>query len=82
MTGEKEDCLAITMSSPNTIQGEFLGSPDGTGLAMPNCVFQIVRNYNLLGDVHALVFDTTASNTGEWKGSDAMFERILDRAVL
>ena len=49
---------------------------------MANCVFQIVRNYNLLGDVHALVFDTTASNTGEWKGSDAMFERMLDRAVL
>ena len=29
-----------------------------------------------------MVFDTTASNTGEWKGSVSRFEMMLDRAVL
>ena len=85
MTGETEDRLAIAISSPNLIQGQFLASPvipDGTGLAMANCVYQIIGEYELLSDVQALVFDTTASNTGKWKGSVSRFEKMLDRAVL
>ena len=49
---------------------------------MANCVFQTVSEFDLLDDLQALVFNTTASNTGEWKGSVTRFEIMLGRAVL
>ena len=67
MTGETEDRLAIAISSPNLIQGQFLASPvipGGTGLTMANCVYEVINEYGLLFDVKAVAFDTTASNTG------------------
>ena len=85
MTGDVEDRLAIAFSSPNKVQGQFLASPvipDGTGQTMANFVHQTATEYNMIDDVHAFVFDTTASNTGCWKGSITIFEAMLGRAAL
>ena len=85
ITGEKEERLAIAVSSPNYIPGQFLASPaiaDGTGLTMANCVHSITQEYGFLSQVEAMVFDTTASNTGKWKGSVARFEKMVKRQLL
>ena len=85
MTGDTEDRLAIVMSSPGKIQGQFLASPvisDGTGRALANTVYRVVSQFELLDDVQAFVFDTTASNTGCWRGSVTMFEAMLGRSAL
>ena len=85
MTGDKEEHLAIAVSSPNQIPGQYLASPvvpDGTGATMAQAVREIASEYGLLNNIEALVFDTTASNTGLWRGSVTLFEKILGRPVL
>lgn len=83
--GKTEDRLAIAVSSPCNLAGQFLASPaisDGTGDTMAKCVYKIVADFNLIETIQALVFDTTASNTGRWKGSSTLLEAMLDRPLL
>ena len=85
ITGENKERLAIAVSSPNYIPGQFLASPaiaDGTGLTMANCVHSIAQEYGFLPQVQAIVFDTTASNTGKRKGSVGRFEKMVKRQLL
>ena len=85
MCGETQDRLAICMSVPNYIPGQFLASPaisSGTGASMADCINNTVNNFGLTSKIEALVFDTTASNTGVWKGSTTRFEKMLGRAIL
>ena len=85
LSGHTGGRIAIAISSPNKISGQFLASPaipDGTGDSMANCVVNKMSEFMLLDDVEAIVFDTTASNTGEWSGIVALFEGILGRAML
>ena len=49
---------------------------------MANCVFETVDEYGLLDKVEAVVFDTTASNTGKWSGSLVLFEKKIKKALL
>ena len=63
MSGNTEDRLAIAISSPNHVEGQFVASPsipDGTGLTMATCVYNTINEFDLLDDVKAVVFDTTA----------------------
>ena len=51
MNGDAEDRLAIAISSPNHIPGQFIASPaisDGSGETMGNCVFNKVAEFGLL----------------------------------
>ena len=85
LDGDKEDRLAIALSAPNVVPGQFLGSPvvpDGTGLSMSNAVYDLGVQYGLIERVRAVVFDTTASNSGCWKGSVTLFEKRLGRSIL
>ena len=85
LSGETEDRLAIAISVPNIIPGQFLASlviPDGTGLSMAKAVFELASEYCLLSKTEAMVFDTTASNTGQWKGSVSRFEKSVGRSLL
>ena len=84
LSGETEDRLAIAISVPNIIPGQFLASlviPDGTGLSMAKAVFELASEYCLLSKTEAMVFDTTASNTGQWKGSVSRFEKSEGRSL-
>ena len=49
---------------------------------MAKCVYKVIDDLDLLDGVHALVFDTTASNTGRLKGSSTIFGDMLGRPVL
>ena len=85
MSGYTEDHLAIALSAPNHMSGQFLASPvipDGTGELMANCVYSSkLQEFGLLVKVEALVFDTTGSNTGRWKGSVNRFEKMFNRVL-
>ena len=85
MDKKTEDRLAIAVSSPGNLSGQFIASPaisNGTGDTMAKCVFKIVNDYQLIDSVHALVFDTTASNTGKWSGASTIFGLMLERPLL
>ena len=49
---------------------------------MAKCVFRVINEFELIDMVHALVFDTTASNKGRRKGCVTLFEAMLDHPVL
>ena len=85
MDGKTEDRLAIAVSSPGNLSGQFIASPaisDGHGDTMAKCVFKVASDYQLIHSIQALVFDTTASNTGKWRGSSTKFELMLGRPLL
>ena len=85
ITGETEERLAIAVSSPHVVPGQFLASPaiaNGQGATMADCVYEKVGEFGFLSAVEAMVFDTTASNTGQWKGSVKRFEQKLKRTLL
>ena len=72
MSGKTEDRLAICISIPNENSGQFLASPmiaSGTGKNMADVVLKVLDDMELTSQVQAVVFDTTASNSGQWKGS-------------
>ena len=85
VSGDTEDRLAIGISVPNFMKGQFLASPampSGKGVSMANCVEETVRKFKLTPKIEALVFDTTASNTGVWKGATTRIEKMLGKAIL
>ena len=85
ITGNTEDRLAIAISIPHAIPGQFLASPaiqNGKGDTMANCLAETLNEYGLLEKAEAVVFDTTASNTGVRQGCVFLFEKIIQRAVL
>ena len=60
ITGKKEERLAIALSCPNEIPGQFLASPvvpDGKGKSMAKAVFDIGTEYGLISQMEAMVFD-------------------------
>lgn len=85
ITGDTDDRLAICMSVPNFIPGQFLaspGMPNGKGATMCDRISKVVVEFGLSSKVEALVFDTTASNTGVHRGATTLFEKSLQRAIL
>ena len=51
ITGKKEERLAIALSCPNEVPGQFLASPvvsDGEGKTMAKAVFEIGTEYGLI----------------------------------
>ena len=49
---------------------------------MAKCVYGVIDNLDLLDGVHALVFDTTASISGRWRGSSTLFGLMVERPLL
>ena len=79
--GSKEDRIAIYVSSPT----KLLAIPAikrSTGLEQKAAVVQALTKWSLNDSVVALVYDTTASNTGQWQGAVALIETELQHPVL
>lgn len=79
--GSKEDRIAIYVSSPT----KLLAIPAikrSTGLEQKAAVVQALTKWSLTESVVALVYDTTASNTGQWQGAVALIETELQHPVL
>ena len=73
-------------SIPNENSGQFLASSkiaSGTGKNMADAVLKVLEDLGLTSQVQAVVFDTTSSNSGKWKGSVTLLdEQTLQRAFL
>ena len=85
MSGKTQDRLAICISIPNKNSGQFIASPEipsGSGQDMADAAFIKLQESNLIENIRAIVFDTTASNSGKWKGSVAVFEKLVARSLL
>ena len=85
MSGKTQDRLAVCISIPNENPVQFLASPEiasGSGKNMADAVLKILEEMHLLDQVQAVVFDTTASNSGEWKGSVTFFEELVRHVLL
>ncbi len=84
MSGLTEDRVAVVLSSTCGIGGKFLASPaigSGTGRAQADAVFQVCINWDLINNIRAMCFDTTASNSGHLSGAAVLFERLLGRSL-
>ena len=68
----KKERLAVLVSSPGMDEEQLLGIPamDGaTGEDVMEAVMGVLQEWNLDStNVAGLSFDTTAVNTGQWKG--------------
>lgn len=80
---EKVERLPILVSQDKNEQ--LLGVPklkNGTGAEIASAVFDEISGWELLEHIQAICFDTTASNTGPFKGASALLEQKLGRQLL
>ena len=84
-SGEKEDRLCILIHVVETDHTQFIGAPqtpDGTGAAQCEAIARYSDRWNVTDGVVGMVFDTTASNTGKSRGASALYEELLEHAVM
>jgi hypothetical protein len=91
-TGVGWEAEAILVSgAPNWVEGKLLdvaelvdqeGGPSSTGQAQFEANREVVKLWDLKRDIRAIVFDTTASNTGCRKGCCTLLQKWLGRQVL
>ena len=83
---EKEDRMAVFVTSPDLIDKEqLLGIPaleDGTGKRQQMGVMKLLNEWGVWGSLVGLVYDTTSSNTGIWKGAVTLIEKEKQFPVL
>ena len=79
-------CVYISGTLPDgTVVQKLLGVPeipDGTGSSQEFTVSNLLTEWNLTSNIIGVVFDTTASNTGQWRGACALIETFLEKPVL
>lgn len=78
-----EDRLAVYVSgSGNT---KLLGVPkivSSTGEAQAEAIFQLLKEWNLENQISFMCFDTTASNTGVYKGATVLLQQKLSTKLI
>ena len=83
---DKKDRLAILVRSPDLENKEqLLGIPalnHSTGVAQQEAVMNLLDEWGATESLVGLVYDTTASNTGNKTGSVIRIERKLNRSLL
>lgn len=80
---EKIDRIPILVASQDWNQ--LLGVPRlerGTGQLQANAVHNCLKEWDVIDDVRAMVFDTTASNTGPISGTCTLLEEFIGRDLL
>jgi hypothetical protein len=80
---KKVDRLAVVVTglSLEKILG-IAKLPSGTGEAQTNATIQLLRLWQLEGDIIGMCFDTTSTNTGVIKGTCKLMQDQLDRNLL
>lgn len=77
------DRLPVILSNGDTEQ--LLGVPglqSGTGKQQASAVCETLAEWGLQNYVKALVFDTTATNTGSFSGACVLIEHFLEKELL
>ena len=57
------------------------GKPSSTGSVQAETIYQKIQEWNVGERIAALVFDTTASNTGKHKGASVRVQKLLKALV-
>ena len=91
LTGTLQENLAILVSgAPHYLEGNILtvsklmdedGNPTSTGEAQAWAVQVEIKAWGLENAIVAVVFDTTASNTGKYRGATVRLQQFLGRPV-
>ncbi|KAG0706298.1 hypothetical protein GWK47_024335 [Chionoecetes opilio] len=83
--GTTSETLAVLVSGPPAYpEGKLLGVPvidSSTGTVQAEASMDLLEAWGLTGVITALVFDTTASNSGIHRGAAKLLEQQLDRKV-
>ena len=83
--GNKFDALSVLVSGPpNHKEGKLLGVQQlerGSGKAQAEATYDLLEVWNLEEKIQALVFDTTAANTGWNRGAAKILESLLGRKL-
>ncbi|KAG0723910.1 hypothetical protein GWK47_041758 [Chionoecetes opilio] len=83
--GTTSETLAVLVSGPPAYpEGKLLGVPvidSSTGTVQAEASMDLLEAWGLTGVITALVFDTTASNSGVHRGAAKLLEQQLDRKV-
>jgi len=83
--GNKFDALSVLVSGPpNCKEGKLLGVQQlesGSGKAQAEATHDLLELWNLEENIQALVFDTTAANTGWNNGAAKILESLLGRKL-
>ncbi|KAK3925600.1 Serine protease inhibitor Kazal-type 5, partial [Frankliniella fusca] len=80
---KKADRLPVVVSGKNV--EKLLGIPElphGSGQCISDAVVNLVKEWELQDDVIGLVFDTTATNSGQWGGACILIQQKLDKQLL
>ena len=75
----------LVIGKPQIEFPKLLGIPtieDSTGASQHRAVVHLLNNWGILKNVIGLCFDTTASNTGRFKGSATTIESTIGKSVL
>lgn len=83
LTGKTEDRLSIIATAPKV--EHVLNMPDipsGTGIEIASAIYDTLEENNVLEKTEAFVFDTTAANTGKFKGACNILEKRIGRDIL
>lgn len=85
LLGKSHERLAVLISgAPEYIEGKLLGVPslqDSKGKSQADASYDLLEVWKLTDNVAALVFDTTASNSGIYKGAATLLEQRLGRKL-
>ena len=91
VTGKEQENLAILVSgAPRYLEGKSLsvakltddeGKPTSTGEAQAEAVQSEITAWGVHDNIVAVVFDTTASNTGRHRGATVRLQKFLERPV-
>eukprot|EP00919_Chromeraceae_sp_WS-2016_P068213 GHVR01161631.1.p1 GENE.GHVR01161631.1~~GHVR01161631.1.p1 ORF type:complete len:123 (-),score=23.16 GHVR01161631.1:249-617(-) len=80
--GTTSETLAMPVSGPPAYpEGKLLGVPvidSSTGIAQAEASMDLLETWGLTGVITALVFDTTASNSGVNMGAAKLLEEKLE----
>ena len=84
--GEKYEALCIMVTDASRFtSGKVLGIQkiaNASGQTQAEATFEMLKTWNLDSKVKALVFDTTASNSGWKRGAAKLLEDFLQKKVL
>lgn len=84
LTGkDKVDRIPVILSQKSGSQ--LLGIPkmnSGTGAESADAVFNLAVAWKVLNEIVAMIFDTTAANTGEYNGACVLLEQKIGRSLL
>ncbi len=78
--GVYEDANAIVISAPLTLKPMFLAAPTvdrGTGQLLCDATVRVLAEWDLLENIIATCWETTASNTGIHEGATTHFEQFI-----